>query len=123
VLGQVKTNVLTHRERVEQRARLEDDGHAVFVLDVGRLNRLPLEKNLAAVRPFQPDDMLEQHRLATAAGSHNHENLAGQDIEINALQDLLAAETLVQVSHLQTHGAPRHPLGFTALLPRLRLRA
>src|SRR6266540_1183017 len=94
VFGQVQSDVFSHRERVEQRARLEDHGHSIFVHDAGRLNRLALDENLPFIRGFEPDEVLEQHAFAATARTHHDKNLAALHIKAPLFQDRIAVETL-----------------------------
>src|SRR6266496_3293818 len=50
----------------------------------------------ARVRPQEPEQVLEQHRLAAAAPADDDHDLARRDVEIHPLQHGLAAEGLSQ---------------------------
>src|SRR6185436_17035168 len=78
------------------RARLEHHRQAVFVHHSGGLNRFAFDQNLTGIGSLQPDNVLEQHTLAAAAGAHDDENLPALDLEIDAFEHLLAAVALPQ---------------------------
>jgi hypothetical protein len=42
--------------------------------------------------------MLEEHAFAAAAGAHDDENFTGADLEVDTIEDLLVAETLVEAA-------------------------
>jgi hypothetical protein len=94
-------DVLGDRHGVEEGAPLED--HPVALADAVQL--APAQaRDLGAVHRDRPrvgaeqsDEVLEQDRLAAAAPADDHHDLAGGDVEIDAAQDRLAAEALVEV--------------------------
>ena len=104
---EVKPDVFADGERIEQRAGLEDERHAVFGGDFRRLDGFAVDEDFAGVRRFQPDEVLEQNALAAAARPHDDENFAGLDVEINALEHFLAVKTLAQPAHLQADAGIR----------------
>jgi hypothetical protein len=101
VFGQVQADVLPDRQRIQQRAGLEDHRHAVTIHNPRRLQGLAFEEDFPGVRRFQPDQVLEQDGFAAAAGAHDDENLARRHLEIQAAQNFLAVERLAQPAHAQ----------------------
>ena len=85
VFRQVKADVFADSQRIQQRAGLEHHRHPIFVHHFRRLNRFALDQNFARVRLLQADEMLEQHAFAAAARSHDDEDLARVDVEIEPL--------------------------------------
>ena len=100
MFGQVKPDVLADRQRVEQSARLKDHREAVFVHHARSLNGLAFNQDFAFVGCFQADDVFQQNALAAAAWSHDDENLAAIDLEIDALKDRMAGVTLAKSANL-----------------------
>jgi hypothetical protein len=50
---------------------------------------LVLEQDMAGARPQQAGDQLEQRRLACAIGSDERHDLAGLDVQVGTLDDVL----------------------------------
>src|SRR6266581_4425384 len=88
------------REREQVLALVED-------LALGHLERLV------------PGEDLREGALARPVGAHDGVHLARPDLEIDAAEDLLAADVGVQVLHAQHGLRPRHPM----LPSRLTLRS
>ena len=102
MLAQIKPDVFADGERVEQRAGLKDHRHAVFGGDFRGLNRFPVDEDFAGVGRFKADEVFEQDALAAAARPHDDKNLAGLDLEINALEHFLAVKALAQPAHRES---------------------
>jgi hypothetical protein len=68
----------------------------------------------AAGRHVQPGDHVQQRRLAAARGAHEDQELAGLDLDVDALEDLDLAEGLANVADgKRAHdflSAPKTPL-------------
>jgi hypothetical protein len=97
---EIKPDVFTDRERIEQRAGLEHQRHVVFAPISGDWMDSPLIKNFSGVRRIKSDDVLEQNAFAAAAWPHDDKNFAGLDFEINALEHFLTVKTFAQPAHL-----------------------
>ncbi len=100
MFGQVKPHVFADGERIEERAGLEDERHAVFGGDFRRLDGFAVDEDFARVGRFNPDEVLEQNAFAAAARTHDDEYFAGLDIEINALEHFLAVKALCAAREL-----------------------
>ena len=101
VFGEIKPDVFADGERVEQRAGLEHQRHAVFGGDFRRFDGFAVDQNLPGVRRLQADEVLEQNAFAAAARPHDDKNFSGPDIKVNAVEHFLPAETFAQAAHLQ----------------------
>lgn len=100
---QIETDVFRDGQRGEQRAGLEDHGHAVAGGDVRRLNRPACDEDFALVRLFEADNLPEQNGLAAAAGTHDDENFPGVDVEIYAFEHFVSAVALAKPADGQAH--------------------
>ena len=99
VFRQIQTDVFADGERIEQRAGLEDERHAIFRRDFRRGERFAVDENFAGVRFFQADEMFEQNTLAAAARPHDDKNLAGLHFDVHALEHFLIGKTFAQAAH------------------------
>ena len=96
VLARVKREVVVHRHRVEQRARLENQRHA-HESARGRIGGVvSVDAHPAGARALESHDVLEQHALARAAGAHEHEDLSRADGQRDVAQHPESAEVLRQ---------------------------
>ena len=50
----------------------------------------PVDRDLALGHRVEPGDHVEQRRLAAAGGPDQHQELAGLDGDVDALEDLVA---------------------------------
>ena len=71
--------------------------------------RLAREEDLAGGRLDGTGDALDQRRLAGAVGAEQAVDLAGPDVEVDALQRLDAGVLLDEVRDLEDRGALAHP--------------
>jgi hypothetical protein len=107
VLDQRERHIVEHGHRVEQRPRLEQHpeflAHLVqsAIAQLGNVNAV--DHDSARVGAQQQVQMLEQHGLAASTGAHDGRNAATQEIKIDAAQDLLRAEAMAQLAHLDRH--------------------
>ena len=122
MFGQVKPDIFADGERIEQRAGLEHQRHAVFGGDFRRLDGFAVDENFAGIRRFQADEVFEQNAFAAAARPHDDENFAGLDFEINALEHFLAAKTFAQAAHLQADAGMIVGSGVFIHFNRMRVR-
>ena len=99
MFGQIEADVLANGERVEQRAGLKYQRHAVFRGDFRRGDWFAVDEDFTGVGGFQTDEVLEQNAFAGAARSHDDKNFAGLNREINAMQHFLAGKTFAQAAH------------------------
>ena len=115
VLAQRHLDVLHDGQRAEQRAVLEQHAPALFERAqlglVGVQHVAPQHLDAAALRPPQPDNRAQQHRLAGAGAADDAEHLAAPHIEVEAVMDGLAAETGHQTAH------PDHDIVIASLAP------
>ena len=101
VLAQRQRHVLPDRHRVEQRRTLEH--HAELLPDLVELallaphDLLPVHLDRSLVGHHQPQDVLEQDALPGAARADDHDALAGAHLEIDAVQNLLPPQPLLEV--------------------------
>jgi hypothetical protein len=97
-------HVFLHGHAVKQRGSLEE--HADLLADRGHLALLELvdvhacHEDIATVRADEADDVLHRDRLALAAGADEAERLAMLEGEVDAAEDLLLAEALVDIPQL-----------------------
>src|SRR5229473_2915439 len=61
---------------------------------------LAFNQDLAAVRLQQPDEMLQQNTFASATAPDDHHRLAFFNAKANPIENLMRAEALVQIAHL-----------------------
>ena len=101
VFAQRQGHVVAHREPVDQRAGLEEVAEPAAQLlqpagpEPGHV--LTVDPHLAVVRPHEAHHVLQADRLSGAAPAHDGEDLAGAHLEIQSVQDLAAAQRLVEV--------------------------
>ena len=104
MLAQRVRDVLVDRERVEQRGPLDHEPHTTperqELLFAQRLDVLTEDFDLALIRLDEAGDVPEQHGLPGAAPSHDHERLALERFERQALEDFEAVEPLPDVVDL-----------------------
>ena len=99
-LDQAERDVLPDGQGVEQRGPLEQ--HAELGQHPGAIGtaqmdgRLAIDQDLAAVWTQQAQDAFQQDGLAAAGAADDDDALALLDLQIDALQHLLAAEGLAQ---------------------------
>ena len=99
VFAEVEAHVFADGQGAQEGAGLEDEGHAVFGGDLRAGDGFAVDQDLAGIGRLEADEMFEQHALAAAAGPHDDEDLAGFDIEVEALEDFLSVKTLAQAAH------------------------
>ena len=95
-------DVLPHRQAVEESAALKQ--HAELATDL--VARLPaqadgldaVDTDAARVRLEKAKDALQQHRLAGTGAADDDHRFAWAQVEVNAIQDDLAAEGLAQTA-------------------------
>ena len=104
MLAQVEREVVVNGEGVEERAGLEDEGHADLLARHGIGGIEAVDGDAPTARQLQADDVFQEHALAGAAGAHEHKNLAGLHLEGDALEHLEFAEGLGEVVDLHPHG-------------------
>ena len=104
VLAQREADVVEQVHRAEQRAVLEQDAELLAHLEqvvVGHVrDRLAVDEHVAVVGVEQADHVLDAHGLAGARRAEDHRDLALGDAHVQAAQDLVAAERLVDVDEL-----------------------
>src|SRR4029453_14113205 len=108
LLPQREGHVVVDRHGVEERTALEDDAvpvaYAVPVPPAPPGDLDALHHHGARVGSQQPDQVLEEHRLAAAAASDHHHDLAGGDVQIETAEHRLGAEALLESLH-PDHGS------------------
>ncbi len=97
---QVKPDIFADSQRIQQRARLKDQRHAIFGGDLLGLNRLVIDEDFPGIRRLQPDEMLEQDAFAAAARPHDDEDFPRLNLEVNALEHFLPVKAFAQAAHL-----------------------
>jgi hypothetical protein len=101
MLAQRERDVLAYRQRVEERALLEEHAHLPADRDervlVECLEPRALDLDGARVRPQEPVQMLQQDAFSAAAPAEQHESLAGLHFEVHAAQHRLRTERLRDV--------------------------
>ena len=105
LIGNAEPDVLEDVHRIEQRAVLKDVADAAAqprqLLATQQRDLLTVHPDFTGIRLDEPDDMLEQHAFAAAAGPHDHENFLPLDGEIDSFQDELPIITLAQATDLE----------------------
>jgi hypothetical protein len=96
--------VVVHRERVEEGARLEDEGEVDLVAGLGVGGVELADRDPAAGRALEAGDVLQDDGLAGAAGAHDAEDLAGLDVEVDAVEHRGGAELLGQLADGDAEG-------------------
>ena len=102
-LDQREGDVLDDVHRIEQRRVLEH--HAELAAQLAHLcvgerhDVLAVDPDLAAVRPQQPHQVLHQHRLPLPRTADDDVRATALDVEVDAPQDVLGTEGLVQPAH------------------------
>ncbi len=104
VLAQREGDVVEDVHRAEQGAVLEQQAELLAHLEqlvVGHVrDRLAVDEHVARVRVEQPDDVLDQHRLAGSRRAEHHRDLVVGQAEVEAVEDPRAAELLDHVDDL-----------------------
>src|SRR5262249_5330685 len=98
MLAQPQRDVLGHGERRQEGCALEDHRDAKGLL-AGRVREVALERDAAdldaaGVGALEADDLAEQHRLSLPALSHDGDQLARLDLEVDSGEHLLRAVPL-----------------------------
>jgi len=115
---ETERSVVQHGAMRHQRKRLEHHAHvAPAQIDqlpaVHRCHVLPVDQHLARSRLQQAIQQADQRRLSRTGQAHDHEDLAGTDLEggilhaddlTGAPEDLVLVQALLQ--HLQRNGRP-----------------
>ena len=97
-----KPTLSRHREVREQGIALED-GVDGALLGRDRRDVLPVDQHPAAGRPLEATDHPQRRRLAAPRGTEQGEELAGLDVEVDAVDRQLVVEALLQL--LQRDGS------------------
>jgi hypothetical protein len=104
VLAEREACVVVDVHRAEQRAVLEEQAELLAHLEelvVGHVrDRLAVDQDVARVRIEEPDDVLDQHRLAGAGRAEHHRDHVVREAEVAAVQDPRASELLDEVDDL-----------------------
>src|SRR6185503_1262448 len=99
MLAKREGDVVADRQRVEERALLEEHAHAPAnryeAVFVEGLEPCALNLDAALVGTEEPVQVLQQDALAAAAAAEQHERLARQHVERHATQHRLRAERLL----------------------------
>ncbi len=111
--------IVGHRQRGEDLPSLRDLGDAAHDAPVRRkaVDRLPCEANGAAGHRLHARDRAQQRGLAGAVRSHQGHDLAGGDLERDAVQHLDAAVAAGEILDREHTGLRE---GAASLLARLR---
>jgi hypothetical protein len=111
MLAQRHLNVLRDGQRAEQRAVLEEDSECRLepMQRPGVERRRILAEYLDPARagPDEPDDGAQQDRFSGARGAHHAHHLAAPHLEVEVVEDDLAAEAGLQPAQTDR----RHPGG------------
>ena len=111
-VDQAEGDVFPDGEGVEQRAALKQ--HAEFAhharadfrrhaRDVGAV-----DEDLAAVGPHDAERAFQRHRFALARAADDHERAALRHIDIDAVEHLAAAKSLLDADELEFRGHAHH---------------
>ena len=127
LLAQGIGQIVEGREVRIERERLENHGHAAALH--GRLRDvLARERDRAPVRALEPGDAAQGRGLAGGARAEDHEELAGGDVQVDAIERLHVAEPLgqpanLQRRHLRARSSRRPARDIGMAPPRLRCPA
>ena len=94
-----ETRCFRRRQRIKQRARLEDHGHAAA--NLGQLVFGPIGDVLAGhehapgIRPQESQDVLQRDRFPHAAAPHDHARLPRVDVEADIIQHQVIVKALL----------------------------
>ncbi len=125
VLAQREGRVVEDVHRAEERAVLEQDTELLAHLEelvVGHARyRFAVDQHIAFVRVEQADHVLDADRLARAGGAEDHRDLVVGQAEVEAVQDRVAPERLLDVDEL--HGVGRAVVARAARVPLVGLLA
>jgi hypothetical protein len=69
---------------------------------------LPLHQHLSPVRLYEPDEMLEEHTLPCSTEPNHGQNFTTHDVQAQALEHLLAAETFIEPTDLNEWHLSHH---------------
>ncbi|MNM81045.1 hypothetical protein D3C81_930320 [compost metagenome] len=97
---QRERHVLEHRHVRVQRIRLEHHRQVALGRWQGR-DVAPVERQLAAVDRFQARDQAQQGRLAAAGRSHEDDELALLDFQVDALDGAVLAKEFFDIAQLK----------------------
>jgi hypothetical protein len=101
--AQAEGDVLEHRHVLEERVVLEHEAHPAL-LHGGPRGVLLAEEHRAFGRRFEAGEDAKQRRLAGAGGAEQRQELAGADVEVDAVQRREARELLGDLANLDVHG-------------------
>src|SRR5262245_52947752 len=104
MLNQREADIFRNSHGVKQRAHLEEKSKSLAHLGELALrqiiNPLRIEPNLTTIGLKQPDNMLQQHALARAAGADDGNAATGLDAQRDIVQHDNSAESLGDVLQL-----------------------
>src|SRR3954453_9555248 len=104
VLAQRECHVVVDVHRAEERAVLEEDAellaHLEEVVVAHVRDRLAVDEDVTVVRVEQADHVLDADGLTGSGRAQDHRDLVVRDAEVEAVEDLVAAERLVDVDEL-----------------------
>src|SRR3954454_6885634 len=115
VLAQREADVVEQVHRAEEGAVLEQDAELLAHLEevvVGHVRHgLAVDEHVAVVGIEQPDHVIDADGLARARRAQDHRDLPLGDAHVEAAQDLVAAERLVDLDELDGVRDSRRALG------------
>jgi hypothetical protein len=104
IRGQPELYVLSGGQRVEQRRVLEDIADAGSYLpdlpSVCPRHGHSLNEDFSFVGVEQTHDVLQEHALPGARGTHDHHARALRDVQVHSVQDPLAVQLLAKAPDL-----------------------
>jgi hypothetical protein len=69
---------------------------------------LPIHQYLPTIGPYEANEVLEEHALPCTTASNDRQNFATPDVEAQAIEHHLAAETFTEITNLHDRRLRHH---------------
>ena len=103
VLLQRQRNIVSHRHRLKERARLKENSELflqrIESIAIERCDVLAKKRNRSARRLMRPDQQAQQCGLSTSRTTHNDNGFSSCDVQIHASQNGLTAKLFNKVAN------------------------
>src|SRR5436309_11337825 len=109
---QRKSDVSLDGQRVKQRPSLKQHTEALphlrQVPAAALMDVLSCHQDLPPIGPYEPDEVLEEDTLPSPAAPHDCQDFAPHNVQAQALEHLLAAETFIEPTGLNERRLSHH---------------